>query len=108
MRRVLGSVVHGRSGSSDSGITKCKLRSRAEIIVLWKRAKEYVLRILRLRKRFASLGRHLQEKRIRKLVSGLTRVKGVLKRVSVGSDDGLSVPVQSDSEGSVGGYGAVS
>ena len=106
MRRVLGSVVHGRSGSSDSGTTKYKLRSRAEIIVLWKRAKEYVLRVLRLRKRFASLGRHLQEKRIRSLVSGLIRVKGVLKRVGAGSDDGVSV--QSDSDGPIGGYVAVS
>ena len=106
MRRVLGSVVNGRSGSSGSGLTKRRLRSRAEIIVLWKRAKEYVLRVLRLRKRFASLGRHLQEKRIRSLVSGLTRVKGVLKRVGAGSDDGVSV--QSDSDGPIGGYVAVS
>jgi hypothetical protein len=59
-----------------------QLLSTRQIRDLWKRAKDYVLRVLRLRKKFARLGQHLQQKRIREIAGDLVRVKGVLKRVT--------------------------
>ena len=58
------------------------LRARRQrVILLWKRATAYVLRVLRLRRKWASLGRYLQAPRIQDLVVGLSRRTGTLTRI---------------------------
>ena len=47
----------------------------------WKRALQYISRILRLRKRWAALGKFLQTPRIQDLVVGLSRRTGKLTRI---------------------------
>ena len=49
--------------------------------VNWHHAVQLVARILRLRKRWAALGRYLQTPRIQDLVLGLERRQGQLRRV---------------------------
>ena len=44
----------------------------------WRRAVRHIAPILRLRRRWAALGRHLQAQRIQDLVQGLDRRRGVL------------------------------
>jgi hypothetical protein len=58
---------------------------------LWRRAFLYTTRILRLRKRWSALGRHLQAPRIQDLVSGVTRKYGILSRIH--GADSVSVPL---------------
>jgi hypothetical protein len=58
---------------------------------LWRQALFYIARILRLRKRWSALGRHLQAPRIQDLVSGVTRKYGILSRIH--SADSVSVPL---------------
>ena len=52
----------------------------AKAKVNWHRAVQLVARILRLRKRWAALGRYLQTPRIQDLVLGLERRQGQLIR----------------------------
>ena len=49
--------------------------------VLWKRAASYILRVIRLRKKWHSLGIHLQQPRIQSRVQGVSRQRGHLIRV---------------------------
>jgi hypothetical protein len=58
---------------------------------LWRQPFFYIARILRLRKRWSALGRHLQALRIQDLVSGVTRKYGILSRIH--SADSVSVPL---------------
>ena len=51
---------------------------------LWHWAVQQISRVLRLRRRWASLGLHLQRPRIQSLVSGLERRKGILRRTAKG------------------------
>ena len=54
---------------------------RRHVILLWKRATAYILRVLRLRRKWASLGRHLATQRVQDLVVGLSRRTGTLTRI---------------------------
>ena len=54
---------------------------RQRSILLWKRATAYILRILRLRRKWASLGRYLAAPRVQDLVVGLSRRTGALTRI---------------------------
>ena len=56
--------------------------TRAERLRHWRHAANYVVRILRIRKRWAATGHHLQQPRIRDLVAGISRKGGKLTRVS--------------------------
>ena len=56
--------------------------TRAERLHHWRHAANYIVRVLRIRKRWASTGRHLQQPRIRDLVAGISRKGGKLCRVS--------------------------
>ena len=56
--------------------------TRAERLRHWRHAASYVVRVLRIRKRWAATGRHLQQPRIRDLVAGISRKGGKLTRVS--------------------------
>ena len=56
--------------------------TRAERLRHWRHAANYVVRVLRIRKRWAATGRHLQQPRIRDLVAGISRKGGKLCRVS--------------------------
>ena len=51
----------------------------------WRQAVQYISRILRIRKKFARLGKYLDQFRIQELVSGLERNRGVLRRVAPAS-----------------------
>ena len=55
--------------------------------VLWKRAVRYISRLLNARKRWARLGKYLQDPRIQSLLEGIERKKGVLKRTSIALQD---------------------
>ena len=46
----------------------------------WYRATSYIVRLLRIRKRWAATGRHLQRERVQDLLSGIERKRGVLVR----------------------------
>jgi len=50
--------------------------------ILWRRAFEFVARVLRLRYRWHKLGVHLQTPRIQSLVEGLERKRGRLVRTA--------------------------
>ena len=54
---------------------------RQHVILLWKRATAYILRMLRLRRKWASLGRYLAAPRVQDLVVGLSRRTGTLTRI---------------------------
>ena len=54
---------------------------RKHIIQLWKRATAYILRVLRLRRKWHLLGRHLATHRVQDLVVGLSRRTGTLTRI---------------------------
>ena len=56
--------------------------TRAERLRHWRHAANYVVRVLRIRKRWAATGKHLQQPRIRDLVAGISRKGGNLWRVS--------------------------
>ena len=56
--------------------------TRIQRIRYWKQALRYISRILRARNRWAVTGRHLQQPRIRDLVSGIARHRGTLRRES--------------------------
>ena len=62
---------------------------RRHVILLWKRATAYILRVLRLRRKWASLGRHLATQRVQDLVVGLSRRTGTLTRIY---DPAFAVP----------------
>ena len=46
----------------------------------WKQALRYISRVLRIRKHWAATGKHLQQPRIRDLVSGVVRHRSFLRR----------------------------
>jgi hypothetical protein len=54
--------------------------TRAQRVNHWRHAASYVIRIIRIRKRWAATGKHLQTPRIRDLVSGIVRHRGLLRR----------------------------
>jgi hypothetical protein len=56
--------------------TTARLKARTH----WKQAVEYISRILRLRRKWSQVGRHLQNPRVKAVSAGLTRVKGKLTR----------------------------
>ena len=56
--------------------------TRAARLRHWRHAAKYIIRVLRIRKRWAATGRHLQQPRIRDLVAGISRKGGKLTRVS--------------------------
>ncbi len=56
--------------------------ARQRAVRRWRQAAQYVLRILRLRRKWAAVGRHLQLGRIRDLVAGVERRGGQLRRVA--------------------------
>ena len=56
--------------------------TRAERLRHWRHAASYVVRVLRIRKRWAATGHYLQQPRIRDLVAGISRKGGKLTRVS--------------------------
>ena len=67
------------------GTTKHLTSSQRRL--LWKRAVRYISRLLNARKRWARLGKYLQDPRIQSLLEGIERKKGVLKRTSVALQD---------------------
>ena len=54
---------------------------------LWKRAVRYINRLLKARRRWARLGKYLQDPRIQSLLEGIERKKGVLKRTAKALQD---------------------
>ena len=56
--------------------------TRAERLRHWRHAASYVVRVLRIRKRWAATGHYLQQPRIRDFVAGISRKGGKLTRVS--------------------------
>ena len=56
--------------------------TRVQRVQYWKQAVRYISRLIRLRKHWSTLGRHLRTPRIRDLVSGIARHRGTLRRES--------------------------
>ncbi len=63
-----------------TGVTQALGRTEARR--RWQQATHYIVRILRIRRRWAATGLHLQQPRIRDLVHGLERRRGTLRRTS--------------------------
>ena len=78
---VVHTVPAHRAGGTRRTSTGTVHTRRQQIIILWKRATAYILRVLRLRRKWAYLGRYLATHRIQDLVVGLSRRTGALTRI---------------------------
>ena len=86
---VVHTVPAHRAGGTRRTGTGTISTGRQRAIILWKRATAYILRVLRLRRKWALLGRHLATQRVQDLVVGLSRKTGTLTRIY---DPAFAVP----------------